>query len=597
MRTSKIALLHITKTGGTALGSVIFEQTKADETFFFSFFGLDSSRGANRLVSERLRTGDAQHQALLQNRHFLQSRVIAGHFSYDLRHILEGFDLAFATVLREPVERCISNIYQYTVDMPNMRRFGEIAVPSKENAPEAYWRAICSILEQFRGKPIPGLLPHESMMLQNGMCHVLGGTPLHTYSPTADIDRAVRNLSETEFGFFEDFNESCGLMMRRLGLPVVLDERTNPNGVKHPPSHFAHARNYGAPDEVVELVRAMNRGDLDLYRAAKELARERQSVRSNEPARSESPRPVAPQRAERDRPLPVRSPVTFVTAIYRRRSDDALGGRDRPLAFYFDSMQRLAHFGAAWVIYTDPEQAADVKAFADSLAVPVDVVPRALELVPRFSRIQALREALGVRFKVYRDRCHVLCFAKPAWVAAEAAAPRFGSEFVYWIDAGLAHEGLFPRRLRQHPAVVFDPVSLWALQQYPRFTVLAHPLAGSLQHDVDVVDMSAVAQVTTRPTRHVVGGLFGGRREHVLPFAVKFDALHERLLAAGMLGTEENVLTLMATDRDCFSVVDFDTWHHEDIDFAQPAPGQIPFHLLFECWARPLGAPAPPLTA
>ena len=68
--------MHIPRAGGTALGSQIAQQTRLDPTFYFSFFGLDSSKGRNRIVVERLRKDDADHQALMRNRHFLESRVI-----------------------------------------------------------------------------------------------------------------------------------------------------------------------------------------------------------------------------------------------------------------------------------------------------------------------------------------------------------------------------------------------------------------------------------------------------------------------------------------------------------------------------------------
>lgn len=300
----------------------------------------------------------------------------------------------------------------------------------------------------------------------------------------------------------------------------------------------------------------------------------------------------APPHYDRHAFVEQQAPVTVVTAIYRRRSDDALGGRERPLHFYFESMSRLAHLGAPWVIYTDPDHVDEVEDFARTLPVPAEVVARALDLVPRFAQIQSLREAQGVRIQPYRDRCHVLCFAKMGWLAAEAAAPRFGSEFVYWIDAGLAHDGLFPRRLRQRPEETFNAAVLWSLQRHPHLTLLAHPLLGTRQHDVDIVEMTRVAALAAPPSRHVIGGLFGGRRDRVLELAVEFEALHASLLDRGLLGTEENVLTLIAARHPERTVIGFDTWYHEDTDFTQPAPGQVPFHLPFECWARPLGAPS-----
>jgi hypothetical protein len=266
VRRTKIALAHIPKTGGTALGSLIREQTKADPTYYFSFFGLDASRGANRILVERLRKGDEEHRALMANAHFLASGLIVGHFSHDLAAILDDFELRFAAVLREPVDRWISLVYQYTADMPDRRRFGDFVVPSKSEEPGAYWEAIHRIFVDHRGGPIPGLLPHESMMLCNGMCRVIGGTSLHTFDASPDFDRVLAALPAFELALFERFNESCDAMLGRLGVPVRLDPHTNPRGVDNPTGNLRHAAYYGAPEKVLEMARALNADDLRLYR-------------------------------------------------------------------------------------------------------------------------------------------------------------------------------------------------------------------------------------------------------------------------------------------------------------------------------------------
>src|SRR3712207_7355399 len=54
------------------------------------------------------------------------------------------------------------------------------------------------------GGPIPGLLPHESMMLANGMCHMIGGTALHTYQPAISFDRVLANLPRFKLGRSEE---------------------------------------------------------------------------------------------------------------------------------------------------------------------------------------------------------------------------------------------------------------------------------------------------------------------------------------------------------------------------------------------------------
>lgn len=265
MRRSKIALMHIPRTGGTALGAHLFHQTRDDPTFYFSFFGLDSSSGANRVVVERLRRGDEDYQRLLASRHFRASRVVMGHFSRDLAAIFDDFEFQFAAVLREPVERTISLLYKYSADLEGRRQLGDLPVPSKSREPEAYWRAIQRILEAHAGRPIAGLLPHENTVLFDGMCHMVGGTPLHTYSPTVDFRRVEGALPSFKLAIFERFNESVGALLRELELPVRLDQETNWGGEENPALRAGHRPYYGAPPELLELVRERNRNDKRLY--------------------------------------------------------------------------------------------------------------------------------------------------------------------------------------------------------------------------------------------------------------------------------------------------------------------------------------------
>ncbi|MGE0040317.1 MAG: hypothetical protein AB7H88_19980 [Vicinamibacterales bacterium] len=276
--------------------------------------------------------------------------------------------------------------------------------------------------------------------------------------------------------------------------------------------------------------------------------------------------------------------MTLVTGIYERQPDDALGGRGRPLDFYFESMSRLAGLGAPWVINTDPSHVDRVTDFAGTLGVPVAVVPRALAHVPRFADIQAVRERLGVRFLPIRDRCHALCFGKIAWTAAAAAAPWFGSGHVVWVDAGLAHEGLFPPRLRE-PGGAFTPAVVKAWQASP-LTLAGLPLRAPALNDVEVAAMIAATGLPAPPSTHVVGGVFGGARRAVLELALEFDRLHAALLDRGLLGTEENVLSLFAALHPGHAVETFDTWHHADSPHSRPAAGEVSFHRLFEDWAR-----------
>jgi FkbM family methyltransferase len=277
--------------------------------------------------------------------------------------------------------------------------------------------------------------------------------------------------------------------------------------------------------------------------------------------------------------------ATFVTAVYERRADDAVGGRGLPLAWYLTSLRSIVRTGAPLVVYTQDRLVGPLEEFFAAEGAPALVISRPLSTVPRFWAIQETRLRHRVHAFPHRDRCHVLCFAKFAWLAEQARRNVFGTRHCYWIDAGLASEALFPSSHlpRQSGAVcdLFSPALPAALVAESRFVVFAlTPMIGRNLHSVDVDDMQRVAGAAALPiATHVVGGLFGGRRDEVIEFAGEFDRTLGELLAGDLLGTEENVLTILFhRQRDRFTARTLSTWYHEDTGFTQPAPSDVPFY-------------------
>src|SRR4051794_2758314 len=148
----------------------------------------------------------------------------------------------------------------------------------------------------------------------------------------------------------------------------------------------------------------------------------------------------------RGRAASARRRDTLVTAVYDLDPAGPLGGRHRSIEYYFPSLASIAALGAGLVAYTRPEHVECIASHLGALGVPAVVIGRELESVPRFAQIQEIRTRQEFQTKPWRDRCHVLCHAKLAWLAEQAEASLFGSDRFYWIDAGLAYPGLFPLR-------------------------------------------------------------------------------------------------------------------------------------------------------
>jgi FkbM family methyltransferase len=277
--------------------------------------------------------------------------------------------------------------------------------------------------------------------------------------------------------------------------------------------------------------------------------------------------------------------ATFVTAVYERRADDAVGGRGLPLAWYLTSLRSIVRTGAPLVVYTQDRLVRTLEEFFAAESAPALVIPRSLSTVPRFWTIQETRLRHRAHAFPHRDRCHALCLAKFAWLAEQARRNVFGTRHCYWIDAGLASEALFPSTHlpRQNGAVcdLFSPELPAALVADSRFVVFAlTPMIGRNLHTIDVDDMQRIAGADALPIdTHIVGGLFGGRRQEVIDLECEFDRTLDELLAEDLLGTEENVLTILFhRQRKRFTARTLSTWYHEDSGFAPPAPTDIPFY-------------------
>jgi len=116
----------------------------------------------------------------------------------------------------------------------------------------------------------------------------------------------------------------------------------------------------------------------------------------------------------------------------------------------------------------------------------------------------------------------------------------FKSTHFYWIDAGIAntvHPGYF------FHDKVFDNLEIYS-RVYPGVTVLDYPYHGPEIHGFPADKMNEWAN--TEVTSVCRGGFFGGLKDDVNQFNVLYYGYLRDTLAQGYMGTEENILTLVA---------------------------------------------------
>lgn len=194
--------VHLPKSGGSTLQEIIQRQYPSDSIYSIEGESIDS---VQRSVDRLRNLPDDQRSAIA---------CVRGHVPFGIHRWLTG-DTAYVTVLRDPVERTVSD-YFFARNTPGHRLYERI-------------RANRLSLEDF------AVLRHQEG-LGNIYCRMLGGavdwnrlrdSPLETTPDT--LDAAKRNL-ECHFaavGLTERFDVSLLLMQDALGWGNVLYRRTN----------------------------------------------------------------------------------------------------------------------------------------------------------------------------------------------------------------------------------------------------------------------------------------------------------------------------------------------------------------------------------
>lgn len=216
-------------------------------------------------------------------------------------------------------------------------------------------------------------------------------------------------------------------------------------------------------------------------------------------------------------------------ADHYRRHLPAVLSIDLPMAIYTDAahldlVTALRGNRPTKIHTVDPDALAQHALYAPVHRIRAD--PRWL------AQADWLPESPQARLSGYNP----VVLTKPLWLLEQAQRNPFGNTHFYWIDAGLGHT--VPAHLLH--ADVFRRLA--ALHH--RFLLLAYPY--DPVNEVHGFDAAALAHLAgVERTRWVArGGLFGGTAACVNEVGARYSHRLEQTLAAGLMGTEESLLTL-----------------------------------------------------
>lgn len=238
-----IAFVHVPKTAGTTLNSILSHQYAAEQTFEVMMRGMSWIKPRSSLIPKPL----IQFSKLRRLKFALKPphsvRLVSGHFDMSLRNRLPA-DTQYFTLLRDPIERAISHYHHY-------RRMTDDAIhPLAMRSTLAKWVSECGLVE-----------------MDNGQTRRFAGEmnlPCGRVTPQM-LERAKANLAThfTVVGLTERFDETLMLLQQAFNWSTYGFLSRN-IGKNRPPRSQVD-------DATLAVIAQCNHYDLILYQYAEAL--------------------------------------------------------------------------------------------------------------------------------------------------------------------------------------------------------------------------------------------------------------------------------------------------------------------------------------
>lgn len=274
----------------------------------------------------------------------------------------------------------------------------------------------------------------------------------------------------------------------------------------------------------------------------------------------------------------------LVTAIYSHGPFSRMGGRGYGMYMYNAALLNLFKLNLPVVVYTHDAEYEGLKKFIELHKIEnCHIELFDLTTIPFFNRIMELKEQSGLIDKdglvkgiseMQNVRNHTLCLYKPFFVKDAMDKKWFDGKNYYWIDAGLFHHGLFPNSLGgMEYAVRIDEQLYWPTLSDSLFRpgLIEKLLEKTSEQFIFIKALQGYSMppwwssaTDSQFYGHIIGGLFGGKKELFVELVERFETLANKLLKDGHLVLEEVILSACYADKfNTHSMFEFETWYHD----------------------------------
>ena len=203
-KNNKIGFLHIPRTGGTYLESVLVSMGPER---FFNFFGTPNNQIVNKIgIIEYIENDNSKCNRILNNPNWQTCELFSGHFSRNIDKCIGHDNVEYMTVLREPIQRTTSFVKRVT----SSKGFSRAMMKNDSSInSDGFWLNFESYIKE--GSKL-GLRPHERHGFSNYMTKVIAGENLCTEVIDVNsevLKRAKNNLKDMIYvGRFEEYSKT-----------------------------------------------------------------------------------------------------------------------------------------------------------------------------------------------------------------------------------------------------------------------------------------------------------------------------------------------------------------------------------------------------
>ena len=275
---------------------------------------------------------------------------------------------------------------------------------------------------------------------------------------------------------------------------------------------------------------------------------------------------------------------TLVTAIYYSSPMSRMGGRGYNFEFYAAPFRNILNLGCNIIVYSNPSEIGKIEDFFKKYEfVDYKIIDFDLNQYKHSDKIYEFKEKDGLidenglisdKNLMSNDRNHHLCLLKPYFLRHTIENNFFDSENYYWVDAGLFHHGIFPetyggieRFTKVHdekywPILensICNPTLLERLENKNKTGFIFMGIDGYCGATPWYLKFTDIHKMS-----HIIGGLFGGKKEIVLEFEKEFDEMTTRIFNENILTLEEEVLSMLySISYNKYKHISFKGWYHD----------------------------------